>query len=433
MYPLELPLSRGPSFRSLYGPVSKPLATRGAKLLVALALACILQCGMGSARAQEEEESTAGAVRAGATTQGVAEEVPQPEVAARAWALTDVRSGEYLAGKNAQARLAMGSTDKMMVALVALELVESGEANLDEEVTVSEEAAAFAIPAYSNVGLLPGDVLSIRELVLAALIASGNDASYALAEHLGGGGEAGVERFVEEMNRKVEDLGLADTHFENPTGLDARGQYSSARDLAAIARVALEKPLFRETVGTPYATITTQEDRMIEVVSTNELLSLYAPATGVKTGYTPGAGPCLVASAAVGDESYVSVVLGDEYRFADSIRLMKHGFDTYDRLDLVIEGGRYARTDVPYRRGEKVGLVAKESVEGLVDAGSRVEREVRLMEEPPGSARPGTRLGEVVVKVDGERVGESTLVASEGYDEASFGERVWYTASSLWS
>ncbi len=277
-------MSRGPSSRSLYIPVSKPSKTRCAKryakryarLLCALAL--ILSCSMGLA--WEEEESTAGAARA----QPTSSEVAQPEVAARAWVLTDARSGEYLAGKNAHARLAMGSTDKMMVALVALDLVDSGKANLDEEVTVSEEAAAFAVPAYSNVGVFPGDVLSVRELIRAALIASGNDASYALAEHLGGGGEAGVKRFVDEMNRKVEDLGLADTHFENPTGLDARGQYSSAWDLAAIARAALKKPLFRETVGTPYTTITTQ-DRTIEVVSTNELLSLYAPATGVKTGH----------------------------------------------------------------------------------------------------------------------------------------------------
>jgi D-alanyl-D-alanine carboxypeptidase (penicillin-binding protein 5/6) len=403
-------------------------AKRRAKLVVALAFVFIPQCAMGTAWAQEE--STAGAARAGVATDEVSEQVPQPEVAARAWALTDLQGGEYLAGKNASTRLAMGSTDKMMVALVALDLVDSGEANLDEEVTVSEEAAAFAVPAYSNVGLFPGDVVSIRELIQAALIASGNDASYALAEHLGGGGAAGVERFVEEMNRKVEDLGLPDTHFQNPTGLDARGQYSSARDLASIARAALQKPLFKETVGTPYTTITTQ-DRLIEVVSTNELLSLYAPATGVKTGYTPGAGPCLVASAAAGNESYVSVVLGDEYRFPDSIQLMKHGFETYDRKNLVVEGERYARADVPYRRGEKVDLVARESVDGLMDASSRVEREVRLMEEPPGSARPGTKLGEVVVKVDGERVGESALVARKGYDEASLGERVWYTVGGL--
>jgi hypothetical protein len=87
---------------------------------------------------------------------------------------------------------------------------------------------------------------------------------------------------------------------------------------------------------------------------------------------------------------------------------------------------------VPYRRGKTIELVAKESVDGLVDANSEVQREVRLMKEQPGSARPGTKLGEVVVEVDGERVGESALVANRGYDEASFGERVWFTVSKLW-
>ncbi len=254
-------MSRGPRFRSLYSPVSKPLDTRGAKLLVALVLACILQCGMGSARAQEEEEeSTAGAARAGATTQEAAEQVPQPEVAARAWALTDVRSGEYLAGENASVRLPMASTTKIMVALVALE-----EADLAEEVTVSQEAAAFANPAYSNVGLLPGDVLSVRELLMAAMISSGDDAAYALAESLG---EGSVDDLVERMNGEAEALGLEETSFQNPVGLDARGQYSSARDLAEITRLAMRYPEFREMVATDYATITTQ-DREIPLTNTN--------------------------------------------------------------------------------------------------------------------------------------------------------------------
>ena len=95
-----------------------------------------------------------------------------PEIEARAWVLVDLPSGEYLAGKNAEKELPMGSTDKIMVALVVLKAVESGEASLDDEVTISEDAAAFAVPLYSNVGLFPGDVVSVRELVMAALISS---------------------------------------------------------------------------------------------------------------------------------------------------------------------------------------------------------------------------------------------------------------------
>jgi serine-type D-Ala-D-Ala carboxypeptidase (penicillin-binding protein 5/6) len=156
-------------------------------------------------------------------------ETVEPKVAARGWALTDLASGGYLAGEDASERLPMGSTDKIMVALVALEQAEAGQANLGEEVTVSTDAAAFAVPFYSNVGLLAGEVVSVRKLLAATLIPSGNDAVYALAEHLDGGrGEAGVDKFVEKMNQWARALGLEDTHFQNPTGLAARGQYSGA-------------------------------------------------------------------------------------------------------------------------------------------------------------------------------------------------------------
>ncbi len=353
-----------------------------------------------------------------------APEVAAPEVAARAWVLTDVRSGEYLAGENASARLPMASTTKIMVALVALQ-----EADLEEEVTVSEEAAAFARPPYSNVGLVAGDVLSARELLMATMIASGDDAAYALAEHLGDGN---AQRFVEEMNRETEALGLDDTRFENPVGFDARDQYSSARDLARMTHLAMGYPEFREMVSTTYATISTQ-DREIELVSTNDLLFIYPPATGVKTGTTPRAGPSLVASAAAENESYVSVVLDSkEDRFAASIRALEHGFATYEREELVRGGERYATVEKPYRRGETVELAAKESVDGLVDGDSDVAREARVFEDLPGSAEAGAKLGEIVVMVDGERVGESPLVARRGYDAASLWERVWYTVQGVW-
>ena len=136
--------------------------------------------------------------------------------------LTDLGSGEYLAGEDASQRLPMGSTDKIMVALVALEQAEAGQVNLEEEVTVSADAAAFTVPLYSNVGLVAGHVLSVRALLAATLIPSGNDAAYTLAEHLAGGGdEAGVDKFVEKMDQRAMALGLEDTRFQNPTGLDA--------------------------------------------------------------------------------------------------------------------------------------------------------------------------------------------------------------------
>ena len=382
-----------------------------ARLLVTLAVSVVLcvQAGTGVALAQEQG----------------ARKVDEPGVGARAWALADLRSGEYLAGEGASKELPIASTTKIMAALVVLE-----EADLEEEVEISKNAAAYATPAYSNVGLLPGDTLSVRELLMAALISSGDDAAYALAEHVGGG-EAGVDRFVGEMNERARALGLEHTHFENPVGFDAKDHYSSARNLARMARVAMQNPEFRRIVAMEYATVHTPY-RKIPLTSTNELLFVYGPATGIKTGTTPDAGESLVSSASKGDESYVCVILDSrEDRFGASMRALRYGFAAFDRKDLVVEGRRYASVDVPYRRDETVEFLAKGSVDGLVDASPDVEREVDLAEDLPDRARAGTRLGEVVVKVDGKRVGETSLVAKQGYEEASLGQRVWYTVGGI--
>ena len=309
--------------------------------------------------------------------------------------------------------------------MVALVVLENGD--LDRQVTVSQKAASYAQSMYSNVGLFPGDVLSVRDLLMAALISSGDDAVYALAQAEGNGS---VDAFVKKMNQKAKALGLKDTHFQNPIGLDARGNYSSARDLATMTRLALQNPEFRKIVSTSSATISTQ-DRRIPLQSTNELLSTYGPTTGVKTGTTPAAGRSLVASASRGNESYITVVLDDENRFSDAAAMLGYGFSHYDREKLVTAGNRYARLDVPYRRDKTVGLVAKENVRALVEKGSDAKRSVKITSNPPDSAKRGQKLGNIIVKVDGERVGETPLVARKGYKKASVWRRVWYTVGGL--
>lgn len=382
-------------------------------------LACVLLLTASAADVRAQGTTIETTIQATQPKKGPAE----PEVAARAWVLVDARSGKYLAGNNASDRLPIASTTKIMVALVALR-----EANLDEKVTVSDKAASFAIPIYSNVGLLPGDEVTVRDLLKGTLISSGDDAVYALAQHLGGGS---VQKFVDEMNQEAKTLGLKNTHFDNPSGLDAKGHYSSAQDLATMTQQAFNYPQFREIVGTQYTTISTQ-DRQIPLTNTNLLLSSYPPATGVKTGTTPKAGHSLVASASSGNESYIAVFLNSqEDRFAAATRILEYGFSTYDRKDLVVRKQKYAEAKVPYRRGEKIALVAKKDVEGLVDSGSKVKRETEVMKELPDSAKPGDRLGKVVLEVDGKRVGESPLVAKKGYKKASLWERVWYTVGGV--
>jgi serine-type D-Ala-D-Ala carboxypeptidase (penicillin-binding protein 5/6) len=352
------------------------------------------------------------------------EEAEPPQIEAQAWALADTETGLYLAGKNPDERLPIASTTKVMVALMAFE----EGVDLDEEVTISEQAESYVGFTYSNVGLIKGEQVSVRELLVAALVPSGTDAVYALAEHLGGGGgEAGVENFVDEMNRKAESMGLENTRFTNPAGLDQGENYSSARDLAEIARAAMEYPEFAEIVNREQAVITT-ESREIELFTTNNLLYTYDAANGVKTGTSPAAGPCLIASAKEGEESYVAVVLDaaeDQYRFEAAQTILGYGFGSYERRALVQEGQVYENLTPPFRPEESVGLAAAEDVTGLAGPGLEAERRVTEKDAPP-EARKGQELGGVELLIDGQSIGNSPLVASRGYEEASLWRKIRY-------
>ena len=345
-----------------------------------------------------------------------------PKLRAAAWVLVDADTGLYLAGKNPDQRLPIASTTNVMTALLALE----EGANLNEEVAISNQAERFVGFTYSNIGLIKGERLSVRELLEAALIPSATEAVYALAEHLGGGS---VDGFVKEMNQKVDSMGLKNTHFENPAGIEARGHYSSARDLATMARAAMEYPLFADIVDTEEAKISTQ-NREIEVFNTNNLLYAYDEANGVKTGTSPKAGPCLVASATEGDESYIAVVLdaaGEEYRFEAAREALEYGFDEYERQALVQKGKVYKELQLPYRREESVGLVAAKDVPGPAGPGLEVERRVTAKEAPP-TAKAGRVLGAVEVFMNGKSVGSSPLITKTGYKEASLWAEARYAA-----
>ena len=377
-------------------------------------------------------EGADGGNRAGAEIVSQGGQVPPraaasdpPDLEVQAWALVDGESGLYLAGENPDEPLPTASTANVMTALVVLE----EGIDLDEEVTVSEEAESYVGTIYNNVGLIWGERLTVRDLLAAILIPSGTDAAYALAEYVGDGS---VKNFVGMMNQEASELGLTNTRFEDPAGLDTTGNYSSARDLATLTREALEYPLFAELVGTSDATISTQ-NREIEIFNINQLLTTYPPATGVKTGITPQGDANLVSSAEAGDASYIAVVLGaedSEEHFRASEAILEYAFTRYESQELVIQDEVYEEVPLPYRRGEFVELVATKDVSAVVDDSSEVERRATTEELPP-SASVGEELGEVEVLVDGQSVGSSPLVAQEGYEEASLWDRAWYAVEGL--
>src|SRR5215207_6040622 len=347
-----------------------------------------------------------------------------PKLNAGSWTIIDADTGHYLAGKNPDEQVPIASTTKIMVALV----------ELDEHVTVSEKAASYAGSVYSNIGLYPYDRVSARDLLTAALVPSGTDAVYALAEHLGDGS---VDEFVAKMNDKAKELGLENTHFANPAGIDAPGNYSSAADLAKMTREAMKYPEFREIVNMPEATISTQ-DREIDVVTTNLLVLPnsgydYGPATGAKTGTSDQAGFCVVATAQSGDESYIAVVLdaaGDLQRFEAATTALEYGFGEYEREPLVEREEPYAELKLPYRRGETVKLVAAKDISALAGPSLEVVRNPTTQEAPP-SAEAGRKLGTVTVSVDGRSAGSSPLVVQKGYEAASLWQKVTYWAGGL--
>ncbi|MGH9168206.1 MAG: D-alanyl-D-alanine carboxypeptidase family protein, partial [Acidimicrobiia bacterium] len=202
-----------------------------------------------------------------------------PEVSASSWILYDQGFDRELGSLNPHERRAIASTTKMMTALVVLE-----RASLGELVTVSEEAAGVG---EAEIGLVAGEVLTVGDLLVALLIDSANDAAVALAEHVGGSEEG----FVALMNETARRLGLADTHFANPHGLDDPGHYSTARDLLAIALAGMENPTFADLVGTRRAPFpSTPDGGEREALTTNTLLRSYPGTFGVKTGFTDEAG-----------------------------------------------------------------------------------------------------------------------------------------------
>jgi D-alanyl-D-alanine carboxypeptidase (penicillin-binding protein 5/6) len=340
-------------------------------------------------------------------------EAKGPLVEARAWALVDARSGDVLASHAAARQLPIASTTKLMTAYVALK-----ELPLDRIVRAAPYEAEYG---ESLLGLRAGQRISVRDLLYGLILRSGNDAAYDLALASAGS----LPRFVGQMNRYAAALGLADTHYANPVGLDQRGNHSSARDLATLTRRLLRIPAFARIADARSAVLrSVSPPRRITTI--NELLEMAPWVTGVKTGHTFGALYVLVGSGERKGVELVSAVIGapsDEARFQGSLGLLEYGFAQYKRQLPVRAGRTLADPSIRYADG-KLPLRAARSVAVGARPGQRLGVTVRAPQEVEGPIRRGARLGTATVFVDGRRAARVPLRAGRAVPKASALDRV---------
>lgn len=336
-----------------------------------------------------------------------------PQIEARSWALIDARSGDVLVSHAAKRHLPIASTTKLMTAYVVLH-----ELPLDRVVRAAPYEAEYG---ESLLGLRPGQRISVRDLLYGLILRSGNDAAYDLALAAAGS----ERRFVAEMNRYAAALGLADTHYANPIGLDQPGNYSSAADLATLTRHLLAIPAFAKIADARSAVLRSVHPRR-RITTINELLRMAPWVTGVKTGHTFGALYVLVGSGQRKGIKLISVAVGaptDEDRFSDNIDLLDYGFSLYKRRIPVEAGTTLARPTIRYSGGELPLRAARTVTVGL-RRGQRMSVVVSAPDEVEGPIERGAALGRASVYVDGRRAASVPLRAARAVAEASLLERV---------
>ena len=342
-----------------------------------------------------------------------------PQVTGRAFIVENGSTGEVLLAHDARERVPIASITKLMTVLLTLE-----HGRPADVVTVSPLAAGVG---ESSAELRPGDRLTVRELVAAALIQSANDAADALASYVGRGSE---QQFVAMMNAKARQLGLRDTHFVRPDGLDAPGHVSSARDVTLLARIVMHRPLVRRIVRMRTATIS--GGRTLR--TWNDLLSSYPGSFGVKTGHTAAAGWSEVAAARRRGVTIYATLLGSpdrSTRNADLAELLDWGFAQYRPVPLVVKGRAYGEAELGYGR-EPLSLVAAGSLTPSVRVGIPLVRRLVAAEAAELPVARGQTLGRVQLFQRGRLLGSVPLVASRSVERPGLAGRAgWYARRTL--
>ena len=352
-----------------------------------------------------------------------------PDIASPSALLMDYSSGKILYEKNINEKRYPASLTKIMTAIIVLENCE-----LSDIATVSYDAVMSLSSGYVTANLQIGEELTVEQLLYVLMVGSSNDAAIVLAEHVSGS----VEKFADLMNEKAKELGCTSTNFVNPNGAHDENHYSTAYDLALMARYAMQNETFRTLVSTTSYTLPTtnkydREDRIFR--TTNSLLHLdtsdradnyyYQYATGIKTGFTTPAGNCLIASANKNNLELITVVLGAgqtkdglSQRYLDTLSLFDYGYNTYTLKQIINKGGIIQTLNIKNatRKTKKVEAVVANDVYALMkqaDKNSAVLPEINLNDNLKAPLKKGDVIGSVTYTVEGIQYTEDLLANND--------------------
>ena len=332
--------------------------------------------------------------------------------------MIEASTGEILFNKNENEKLAPASMTKMMSMLLIMEEIEKGTLKWDEIITASSNASSMG---GSQIFLEAGEKMTVTELVKGIAIASGNDATVAMAERIAGTEES----FVKRMNEKAKELGLKNTNFVTSTGLDADNHYSSAYDMALIAKELVKHEKILEFTGTYEDYLRTNSSSPFWLVNTNRLVRFYSGVDGLKTGFTSDAGYCLTATAKKDGMRLITVVMNEpttEKRSADTTKMLDYGFNIYMVRNIIDEKTIIDTKEVELGKKTNVEIVSKETIT-ILNKKSDEKRNITYETDINKLVAPikkGSVVGKINIIEDGQIISTVDATVKETVEKAGF-------------
>lgn len=331
--------------------------------------------------------------------------------------MIEASTGEILFKKNENEKLAPASMTKMMSMLLIMEEIEKGNLKWDETITASQNASSMG---GSQIFLETGEQMSVKEMLKGIAIASGNDATVAMAERIAGTEEA----FVKKMNEKARQLGLKNTNFINSTGLDADNHYSSAYDMSKIAKELVKHEEILEFTGTYEDYLRANTSSPFWLVNTNRLVRFYSGVDGLKTGFTSTAGYCLTSTAKKDNMRLITVVMNEpnsEKRSSDTTKMLDYGFNIYMVRNIIDEETVIDSAKVELGKNTKTDIVSKETITILnkkSDETRNITYETNIG-KVVAPVKKGDKVGTINIIEDGKVIAEVDATVKEDIEKAN--------------